>query len=470
MGRVLDDDQVGRIADAAYEILETVGVLVDNERARSLLLDAGCREAPGSRRLLMPRDTVERLVGTCPSRIRLADQGGNVVEVGEGRPSVFWSGNALNYSDAGEIRRIDRAALARIVRVLDGLPRVHGVVGTSVADVPPGAMGVAAMRVLAENTTKHLRPVAFTAEELAGFAEIADVLLDGRDYADCPLYSVGFSVTSPLHWTAKAVAVFEKTSGRGVPVTVNGEPMAGGTSPVTLAGTLASATAEVLSGTAIVQLFEPGRPTFFNVGFAHVMDMRRAVALSAGPECALLQAAGADLARHFHMPSISWVSTEAMLADAQAAFEHTLSFLAHVEAGVSVVWGVGQLEAQRALSVELAVIDNEIITAVERLVQGIQVDEDTLSLEAIRDVAAGGADFLTHPHTLDHFREALAVGDLANRSRYGEWVSAGRPDLTRRARERAGELAGREPSHLTDHQRRELARIEAAYVRRAAGG
>jgi len=469
MGRTLRDDDVARIADAAFEILDTVGFLADNERARSLLLDAGCRVESADGRIRMPRDVAERLLRTCPSHVRLAGQAGTVVEVGADRPSVFWSGNALNVIRAGRIEAIDRTSLARLVRVLDGLPHVHGVVGTSVADVAPDAMGVASMRVLAENTTKHLRPVAFTAEELGGFAAIADVLLDGRPYAECPLYSLGFSVTSPLNWTAKALAVFETTSGSGIPVTVNGEPMAGGTSPVTLAGTLASATAEVISGTAIVQLFEPGRPTFFNVGFAHVMDMRTAAALSAGPECALIQAAGADLARHFGMPSVAWVSTEAMLADAQAAHEHTLSLMAHVEAGVSVIWGVGQLEAQRALCPELAVIDNEIIAAVDRLSRDIRVDTDTLALDAIRDVAAGRGDFLTHPHTLAHFREALAVGNLVNRERYGDWEASGRPDLAERARARADELAARPADHLTDAQRRELARIEAATIRQAGG-
>jgi trimethylamine--corrinoid protein Co-methyltransferase len=467
MGRILTDEQIAAVADAAFEILETVGCRVDNERALSLLAEAGGRVDRATSRVRLPRAVVERLVRTCPAHIRLGRQTGAVMEVGDGRPSVFLSGNALNLMEGDSLRPIDRAGLARLVRVLEGLAHVGGVVGTSLCDVPPGAMGVAAMKVLAENTTKHLRPVAFTADELDGFAAIADVLLDGRDYRDCPLYSVGFSVTSPLHWTAKALAVFERTSGKGIPVTVNGEPMAGGTSPVTLAGTLASATAEVLSGAAIVQCFEPGRPTFFNVGFAHVMDMRTAVALSAGPECALLQAAGADLARHFHMPSVSWVSSESMLADSQAAFEHTLLLMAHVQAGVSVIWGVGQLEAQRALAPELAVIDDEIIAAVARFTQGIEVNAESLAVSAIRDVAEHGGDFLTHDHTLAHFRDALAVGSLVNRERYAAWVDQGRLDLAHRAREKADHLAQTPPTHLSDPQRRELDRIESAFIRRA---
>lgn len=464
---MLSVDDVTRIADAAFEILETVGFIADNPRALDLLHDAGCAVDRGTKRVRMPREVAERLIATCPETIRLGDSAGRVVEVGADRPSVFWSGNALNLLEAGDLRPIDRAGLAQLVRVLDGLPGVQGVVGTSVADVPPGAMGVASMRILAENTTKHLRPVAFTAAETDGFHAIAEVLLDGRSYADCPLYSVGFSVTSPLHWTSKALTVFERTSGRGVPVTVNGEPMAGGTSPVTLAGTLVSATAEVLSGAAIVQLFEPGRPTFFNVGFAHVMDMRTAVALSAGPECALIQAAGADLADHFGMPSVSWVSSEAMLADAQAAYEHTLSIAAHLMAGVSVIWGVGQLEAQRALSAELAVVDDEIIAGVRRLVGGLTVTAETLALDAIREVVLEGGDFLSHPHTLAHFRETLAVGRLSNRLRYSDWSAAGGLSQADRARARAAQLAAQPVEHLSEAQRAELLRIEDAFIRSA---
>ena len=467
MGRVLSEDDIDRIADAAFDILQTVGFIADNERALSLLHDAGCTVDRGAKRALMPRDVAERLIATCPATFRIGSQTGDVMEVGEGHPSRFWSGNALNVISGGDLRAFDRASLARFVRVLDALPTVSGVVGTSASDVPPGAMGVATMKVLAENTGKHLRPVAFTADELDGFAAIGDVLLDGRSYAENPLYSVGFSVTSPLNWTAKALTVFERTSGKGIPCTVNGEPMAGGTSPVTIAGTLASATAEVIAGAAIVQLFEPGRPTFFNVGFAHVMDMRTAVALSSGPECSVVQAAGADLARRFGMPSVSWVSSDAMLADAQAAYEHTLQILAHATAGVSVVWGVGQLEAQRALSPELAVIDDEIIAGVSRLTRGISVDADTIALDAIKDVAVNGGDFLTHAHTLDHFREALAVGDLMNRDRYAAWADRGRRTLAGRAAARAEDLADRPAAHLSDDQRHELVRIEEAFIRQA---
>ena len=130
------------------------------------------------------------------------------------------------------------------------------------------------------------------------FMEMAQVLLDGTPLRERPIVSTGFSILSPLHWTSLALGVFKATSGLGVPVMINSEPLGGGTAPVTLAGCLVIGDADTLSGLVINQLLEPGRPCIYNVGFAHVLDMSSAIALTGSPENALLQAAGADMPSH----------------------------------------------------------------------------------------------------------------------------------------------------------------------------
>ncbi len=129
---------------------------------------------------------------------------------------------------------------------------------------------------------------------------------------------------------------------------------------MTLAGCLVIGDADTLSGLVINQLLEPGRPCFYNIGFAHVLDMASAIALTGAPENALLQAAGADLAKFHGLPCASWMSTESMLADAQNAFEKMITGLADAAAGVNFIWGAGNLESTLAMSPEALVTDDEI--------------------------------------------------------------------------------------------------------------
>ena len=126
---------------------------------------------------------------------------------------------------------------------------------------------------------------------------MSDVILDGKPLKDNMFFTLGYSCVSPLTWTETGLELFYKTKGFGIPVMINSEPMAGGTSPVTLAGSLAMADAEVISGIVINQIIEPGRPCIYNSGFAHVFDMMTTIVLTGSPENALLQAAGAEMAQ-----------------------------------------------------------------------------------------------------------------------------------------------------------------------------
>ena len=140
---------------------------------------------------------------------------------------------------------------------------------------------------------------------------------------------------------------------------------------MTLAGSVAQANAETLAGVAIAQVLEPGRPCFYNGGFAHALDMRTTVALCGSPEVFLMGAASAEMARFYGLPCASWVSTEAMVEDAQAASEKAMGLLLHFQRGVNLIWGMGQLESQMSISAEQLVMDDEIVGQVKRLQNNI---------------------------------------------------------------------------------------------------
>jgi trimethylamine--corrinoid protein Co-methyltransferase len=234
--------------------------------------------------------------------------------------------------------------------------------------------------------------------------EMGKVLSGGKTLKENPVFSVGFTAHGPLRWTSLALRVFKATAGYGIPATINGEPMAGASSPVTLAGTAAVGTAEILSGIIVNQVLEPGRPCFFNLGFAHVMDMRAGFAVTGGPENALLAVAGANLARYYRIPSVSWMCSDSVFYDAQNSLEKMLAAFTHSQARVSVVWGVGSMESEKTISPVQAVIDNEIIGMVKRYLTGFHTDD-----ESIASMSSEGwnqrtvLSFRAHPHSLSKF-------------------------------------------------------------------
>ena len=289
---------------------------------------------------------------------------------------------------------------------------------------------------------------------------MAQLLLGSTPLRERPIVSTGFSILSPLHWSELALGVFKETAGFGVPATINSEPLGGATAPVTLAGCLVIGDADVLSGLVINQLLEPGRPCIYNIGFAHVIDMASAIALTGAPENGLLQAAGADLARFHGLPSASWMSTESMVADPQAAFEKMTTGLAHAQSGVNFIWGAGNLESTLAMSPEALVMDDEIAGYFLRFQRGVPVDEESLALDLIKEVGAAG-DFLTTEHTLRHYRSQLSKAKLAVRNRRAAWEARGSKSFDEAVQARLQEILDAEPkSYLDAAQEAELGRLQ----------
>ena len=461
---ILTAEECARIHAGSLDVLERLGIRVDDDGILALLRRHGARDGGEADTVRLPRELVAECLATCPPAARFADRSGGQRELGPGGPAVFWTGNALHLAEGRARRELLTADLAMLTRVADACPEVDGMVGTSVADVPPGARDVVGFRTMAAHTAKHLRPCIFTPAGATAIIEMGQVLAGGTPLGQQPLVSFGYSIVSPLHWSATGLGVFRNTAGHGLPLMINSEPMGGGTAPVTLAGSLVLANAYALSGIVIAQLLERGRPVIYNLGFAHVLDMSTSVALTGAPENALLQSAGAELARFHGLPSASWMSTEAMLPDGQAAWEKMQTGLAHATHGVNIVWGAGNLESTLCMSAEMLVLDDEIIAAIRRFTRGIGVSDETLALSLIQEVGHSG-DFLSTDHTLRHFKEEIRHSRFPTRSKRDAWDRQGRRTIEEKAAARVREILGAEPrGYLSPEQDRELGRIVTGYL------
>ena len=453
----MNPSECERIHEASLALLEDPGVKLEHDEVRGVLLKGGAKEGTSAQVIRLPREMVAEHLAMAPSTVVLTDRVGGRWELFAKSPPLYWTIPGLKLECEGQVRPFTSTDMARVARLGDALEHVHGVFGVAMADVPPKARDFVGLRIMAENTTKHLRALCFTPRGVEAMLEMRPVL------GDHPWFSIGFTAHGPLRWTHLALDIFLRSAGHGVPTTVNGEPMAGATGPVTLAGSIALGNAEILAGLVVNQALEPGRACIYNLGLAHVMDMRRALAVTGGPENALFATASADMGRFYSLPSCSWVSTESMLPDSQAALEKMCGFITHAQAGVSLIWGLGQVESEMTISPAQMVIDNEMIAFVRRFLRGFEVSDETVALDLLREVGIAGS-FLETEHTLSHCRDQIFHPGLLCRSRRDNWTEDGAKPLHVVAGEKADELMASAPSvELDADQRRALDEIEARY-------
>jgi trimethylamine---corrinoid protein Co-methyltransferase len=445
----MDERDLEQINHASLHILETIGVRLEHDEVLQRILAAGAKPGSDPYVVRLPRPLIEEALAQAPPNVILTSTEGKQTRLNCTSDPVYWTCPVLHVWTGESRREVTSTDLAAIGRIASELEHVQGVMGVAMADVLPQHRDFVGVRILAENTSRHIRALCFSGPGMQALISMKS-LLPGN------WFSLGFTAHGPLRWTHLALDIFLASAGHGIPVTINGEPMAGVTGPVTLAGTVAVGNAEILAGIVVNQVLEPGRPVIYNFGLAHVFDMKHATAVTGGPENALLAEASAALGRFYGLPSSSWVSTEALYEDEQAALEKMFGFQTHSTAGVSLIWGMGQLESEMTLSLAQLIIDDEMISFINRHRRGFTVNAEALAIDTIRDIGIGGS-FLGSDHTLEHFRQELFHPRILNRAARGDWS---RP-VADAARERAARLLHAAPeTRLPEETVREFHLIE----------
>ncbi len=469
MLQILSEQEKSLIHRNAREILAEVGIRVRSKNVYDLLLDAGALpDKSDNVRLYLPGNMLDKYLALCPRKFTIRDRAGNVTVMKSGGKSLYYTANATQYL-RGTSRRITEMGVnefTELVRVVDKLENVSGIVGTSLKEYPPACRDFTGFRIAAQYSPKHLRPCIYTPKGADAIIEMSDIILNGSPLRDNMFFTLGYSIVSPLTWTETALDLFYRTRGHGIPMMINSEPLAGGTSPVTLAGSLAMADAEVLSGILINQVIEPGRPCIYNSGFAHVFDMMTTLVLTGSPENALLQGAGAEMAQFHGLPSASWALSDSVMLDSQASSEKILTTLIHTLAKVNMVWGVGNIETSKTISPEIALIDNELIGNCKRFADRFRVDDEHLALDLIKEVSFGGS-FLESAHTLEHFQEEIRYSGLLSRTNRSQWEKDGSLSIEERAVGAVNEILDKVPDiYLSGSQIAKLDAVQAKWIER----
>lgn len=467
---VLSEDDLERIHAATLRVLEETGVEIGSEAIRERLTSAGNHTDADTRRVRFPASLAEDALRLAPRELLLAARDPACDLRVDG--SAGWlstGGKAAEILDVatGDRRSSTAADLAAVTRLADAVPQI-GFLGPSVAarDVPSATRPLRELHTQYANASKHVQLMsAVDARSAEAAVEIARIVAGGEEQLrERPVLSTFVCSRSPLGYGGGELEAAVTFAVAGVPCGFVAMPVAGVTSPATLAGTLVASHAEALAGVVMLQLLVPGAPTFYGTR-GTVADPGGGQATSGGPQDVLFQMASIQLAHRHGLPAqVAAFATGAKASDWQAGTEGGLSAAACWLVGPDLLSAAGLLHSARVFSPAAMLLDTELFDLVRQVPLGFEVDEETLALEVIEKVGPG-EHFLGEPHTIRHMREAW-MARFMDKDTWEAWEEAGRPQPPDRAAERALELlASHEPAPLPPRAEERIREVIAEHER-----
>ncbi|MBM3153687.1 MAG: hypothetical protein FJZ96_16035, partial [Chloroflexi bacterium] len=463
---ILTPAEVKKIHEATLWIIERVGVRFPSRRALEIWAAHGATVDAEKMVVRAKPHLIEEALKKAPPAYSLAARDpqqdlpldGNHVFVGT-------DGCGVEVIDIQTgLRRVSRLDDVRdIARLADATEEVgfHWV-PVSAQDKPPETRGLHEVKTIWENSTKHVQTESIYNEREARAAiEMASLIVGGRDkLRQRPALSLMQCTAPPLGQDGGSLDAALVAAEYGLPTGFMTMAACLTTGPATLAGNLAVGNAEVIAGTALIQLAFPGAPVFYAAAQT-ASDLRSGAYTGGGPEDFLFGAATNALADFYNIPlSMGSFATGAKEPNWQAGIENSLStFMASIVMS-DMLLGVGFLHGSRIWSFAEMMMDCEIFSIIHKTLQGIVVDDETMALDTIAAVGPGG-NFLTQKHTRKHMRD-IFLPQFMDRRPYNEWEE--RKDNARDwALEKARKtLASHQPDPLDPKVSAEMAKIIAA--------
>lgn len=273
-----------------------------------------------------------------------------------------------------------------------------------------------------------------TAEERSEDSiEMARILF-GAEFADQNCVILGnVNVNSPLVWDGTMTRSLRAYARAGQAAVVVPFILGGAMGPVTNAGAIAQSLAETMAGCALTQLERPGAPVIFG-NFLSSMSLRSGSPTFGTPEPAIGSMVIGQLARRLKLPlRCSGNFTTSKLPDAQAMTEGTMSMLAAIHCGANfILHSAGFLDGLLSMSYEKFMLDDDLCGALHSYLDGVQIDDNTLAVDAFAEVGPGN-HFFGCAHTMANYQTAFWDSGLADNEPFEKWEAAGGTDAATRA-------------------------------------
>ena len=437
-----------RIHAAALEALEDIG-LVDAPQSGIDYMTAAGAILGDDGRLRFPRALVEDAIASANRTITLfgrdpaqdLELSGNRVHYGTAGAAVHLvEADGRNYRECG-VQDLHDAA--RITDVLDNIHFLQRpMVCRDIADNLE--MDLNTIYATCAGTTKHIGTSFSDPANVGPCVEMLHMIAGGEDkWRERPfVLNSNCFVVPPMKFATESCETMEACIHAGMPVLLLSAGMAGATAPSTVAGAIVQAVAECLAGLVYVQAVKPGHPAVFGT-WPFGLDLRTGAMTGGSGEQALLTAGCAQMHKYYDLPGGAAAGiADAKLPDMQAGWEQMCSNVMAGLSGLNMVYEAAGMHASLlGFCHESLILGDDLIGQAMRCVRGIEVNDETLALDQMREVCVGGpGHYLGTEQTLGRMEADHVYPALGDRTSPKEWTENGKPDLIEKARQRKEEI------------------------------
>lgn len=452
--KFLSQRDIERIHGASLTVLEEAGVSVKDPDFLKFLETAGANVDYAQKRAVMSETLVNECMKKAPRQLTFyARDAKRDVRFENGKIYAHPTGGAANVLDldSGTARPATRKDVEDLTKVVDALPNVHTqVMIVYPSDVPERLRDIHAVDAVLRNTGKNFDATPYNDESFRFIIDMIAAVQGEEEMRKKPIITASASPTSPLQFSAEVTKITTRATKYNLPIAVLPCPLAGATSPVTLAGTLVQQNAEMLAGITIVQLLNPGNPVQYSPRCIP-LDMSTGQACY-GIEATMMNVGCVQLAKYYGLPcDVYGLDTDSKILDEQSGLERAMGGLLPALAGADSLSGAGCIEGGITASYEQLVIDDEIFGMIFRAAKGIDFDEEKLAADVIVKVVKESSNFLEQKHTLKYFQSEYFRPKLASKDARARWVKLGSKSVVEVAREKAKNiLAEHQPLQLDE--------------------
>jgi trimethylamine---corrinoid protein Co-methyltransferase len=430
--------QLEEIHSATIDVLERAGVRVDHDESLKLLKEAGCLVK--DRVVKIPGWMIDEAIRVAPSKINIYNREGQPAMSLESNRTYYGTGSDLPFHldlETGMRRNSVKQDVVNAARVIDHLPNLDFAMSYGIPrDVQADRGDLHQFAALALNCAKPIIFTAFNEDNLKIIIDMAAAAAGSHeDLRERPFLILYDEPISPLIHTREGMAKMFTCIEYGVPVIYTPGVVAGGTCPVTKAGTIVQMNAESLSGLLIAQLKKKGAQVIIGGG-ATPMEMNSTATLYGSPDAAMNYCAMSELARFYKLPNFTEAGcSNAPVPDAQAGMEASMGLLLNQLCGANLVHDVGYLDGGKTGSLPFLAMCDDFISAARYIGAGTAINPETIGVDNIVGVGPSG-HYLGEEHTMKHFRNEIWMPTIFNRMMYETWEQLGSKDCFDLARDK----------------------------------
>jgi trimethylamine--corrinoid protein Co-methyltransferase len=326
--------------------------------------------------------------------------------------------------ETGERRHSIKGDVENMAKIADYLPIVSLVWPTVSANDKGVTAPIHGVEACFNHTEKHLQTESVMDEISAEYTiEMASVIAGGRDkLRERPIFSLLLCAIAPLAHDRGGIEAALAFAEAGLPIGLMSMPTLGLTAPPYPASSLATGLAEVLSGCVLIQIAHPGTPNFVSI-IPSVVDPRTANYFMGSSFAQITSAAAVQLAHSNGLPLTSCKSfggSAYKLNSWEVGIENLYGHLLAVMAGADMSFGPsGMIEAVSLLDMRRILFDREILQAIDIITNGIEVSDNTLAFDMIREVGPRGT-FIVQKRTAKNLPKLWPPSILFEKSQLPE--------------------------------------------------